>query len=152
MIHSFKQFDLHVSCGGNSLLITQSFLLTGMYQYLPTQSQVLATSAIFLAAKVEEQPRRLHYVGGVLYSFKHPGQPTPDPQSEVSRWWHIHKPVVHGWRECFFLAPQAFTRLIDDITYYEMMLLQTLGEWLCYMEVGLLCHICWGEEGGTVRM
>jgi len=64
----------------------------------------VATAAIFLAAKVEEQPRKLEHVAKVSYACQNRDAPTLDTQNEV------------------------YTRLIEDITYHELLILETLGE------------------------
>jgi cyclin T len=64
---------------------------------------LLATAALFLAAKNEEQPRKLQYVAQASYACAYKDQPMLDIQS------------------------QAYTKLVEDITYYELLLLETLG-------------------------
>lgn len=44
----------------------------------------MSIAALFLAAKVEEQPRRLEVVAKVAYSFLNKDGPPLDAQSEVS--------------------------------------------------------------------
>lgn len=44
----------------------------------------VAPAALFLAAKVEEQPRKLDYVIKVAHACLHPQEPPPDTRSEVS--------------------------------------------------------------------
>ena len=47
----------------------------------------VAPAALFLAAKVEEQPRKLDYVIKVAHACLHPQEPPPDTRSEVSGAW-----------------------------------------------------------------
>lgn len=51
----------------------------------------IAVAALFLAAKVEEQPRKLEHVIKMAYMCLHRDQPPPDSRSEVSYilWTHI---------------------------------------------------------------
>lgn len=49
----------------------------------PPPTQNVATAAIFLAAKVEEQPRKLEYVAKVSHSCQNRDAPMLDTQSEV---------------------------------------------------------------------
>jgi cyclin T len=93
-VHSFKTFHRHVrhqTCQWSSL----TFALPSL--------QLLATAALFLAAKNEEQPRKLQYVAQASYACAYKDQPMLDIQS------------------------QAYTKLVEDITYYELLLLETLG-------------------------
>ena len=46
--------------------------------------KAVSIAALFLAAKVEEQPRRLEVVAKVAYSFLNKDSPPLDTQSEVS--------------------------------------------------------------------
>jgi cyclin T len=64
---------------------------------------LVATSAVFLAAKSEEQPRKLQYVAQASYACVYKDQPILDVQS------------------------QAYAKLVEDITYHELLLLETLG-------------------------
>lgn len=47
-------------------------------------SQVIAPAALFLAAKVEEQPRKLEHVIKVTHACLSPQDPPPDTRSDVS--------------------------------------------------------------------
>lgn len=44
----------------------------------------MAPAALFLAAKVEEQPHKLEHVIKVAHACLHPQEPPPDTRSEVS--------------------------------------------------------------------
>lgn len=46
--------------------------------------QVIAPAALFLAAKVEEQPRKLEHVIKVAHACLNPQEPSPDIRSDVS--------------------------------------------------------------------
>lgn len=46
--------------------------------------QVIAPAALFLAAKVEEQPRKLEHVIKVTHACLNPQDPSPDTRSDVS--------------------------------------------------------------------
>lgn len=46
--------------------------------------QVIAPAALFLAAKVEEQPRKLEHVIKVAHACLNPQDPSPDVRSDVS--------------------------------------------------------------------
>ena len=46
--------------------------------------QVIAPATLFLAAKVEEQPRKLEHVIKVTHACLNPQDPSPDVRSDVS--------------------------------------------------------------------
>lgn len=46
--------------------------------------QVISPAALFLAAKVEEQPRKLEHVIKVAHACLNPQEPSPDIRSDVS--------------------------------------------------------------------
>lgn len=46
--------------------------------------KAVAPAALFLAAKVEEQPRKLEHVIKVTHACLHPLEAAPDTRSEVS--------------------------------------------------------------------
>lgn len=46
--------------------------------------KVIAPAALFLAAKVEEQPRKLEHVIKVAHACLNPQEPSPDTRSDVS--------------------------------------------------------------------
>ena len=74
-VHSFKTFHRHVrhqTCQWSSL----TFALPPL--------QLLATAALFLAAKNEEQPRKLQYVAQASYACAYKDQPMLDIQSQVT--------------------------------------------------------------------
>lgn len=49
-----------------------------------TPPQVISPAALFLAAKVEEQPRKLEHVIKVAHACLNPQDPSPDVRSDVS--------------------------------------------------------------------
>lgn len=63
--------------------------------------QVIAPAALFLAAKVEEQPRKLEHVIKVAHACLNPQEPSPDVRSDVSvgLWFHV---TVNLMFCCFF--------------------------------------------------
>ncbi|XP_021239512.1 cyclin-T1, partial [Numida meleagris] len=63
----------------------------------------VAPAALFLAAKVEEQPRKLDYVIKVAHACLHPQEPPPDTRSE------------------------AYLQQAQDLVILESIILQTLG-------------------------
>ena len=48
--------------------------------------QSVAPAALFLAAKVEEQPKKLEHVIKVAHTCLHPQESLPDTRSEVGGW------------------------------------------------------------------
>lgn len=52
--------------------------------FLSCAVQVIAPAALFLAAKVEEQPRKLEHVIKVTHACLNPQDPSPDTKSDVS--------------------------------------------------------------------
>jgi hypothetical protein len=60
--------------------------------------QNIASAALFLAAKVEEQPQKLEYVARVFYSCMNRDHPSIDPCSEVSGTTQtpLNKPMMIG--------------------------------------------------------
>ena len=120
----------------------------------------MATAAIFLAAKVEEQPRKLEYVAKVSHSCQNRDAPMLDTQSEVGRGCecvgmgvctcvcmrcgcecanlirmllrvllpqHVTSDFHTHTHTHTHTRAQAYTKLIEDITYHELILLETLG-------------------------
>lgn len=51
--------------------------------------QSVAPAALFLAAKVEEQPKKLEHVIKVAHACLHPQESLPDTRSEVGDSLHI---------------------------------------------------------------
>ncbi|XP_049986833.1 cyclin-T1 isoform X5 [Alexandromys fortis] len=63
----------------------------------------MAPAALFLAAKVEEQPKKLEHVIKVAHTFLHPQESLPDTRSE------------------------AYLQQVQDLVILESIILQTLG-------------------------
>lgn len=57
----------------------------------------MAPAALFLAAKVEEQPHKLEHVIKVAHACLHPQEPPPDTRSEVSVGLGEISPDVSSW-------------------------------------------------------
>jgi hypothetical protein len=73
-VHSFKTFHRHVRAPSLPLCVCELW---------PCAPQLVATSAVFLAAKSEEQPRKLQYVAQASYACVYKDQPILDVQSQV---------------------------------------------------------------------
>lgn len=58
--------------------------------------QVIAPAALFLAAKVEEQPRKLEHVIKVAHACLNPQEPPLDSRSDVSI--DVERTIL--WRSC----------------------------------------------------
>ena len=59
--------------------------------------QDISAAALFLAAKVEEQPRKLDHVVRVLYATLHKDDPNLNPKSDVSAIFGSQKSVQTPW-------------------------------------------------------
>ena len=71
------------------------FIPSGVFSLLSTQN--VASAALFLAAKVEEQPQKLEYVARVYYACINRDHPNIDPSSEVSMWpWYSVLSAAHS--------------------------------------------------------
>lgn len=86
MVQSFTRFHRNVS---TMLLVcfTTCFhfaLVDTPLPPAPLVSQVISPAALFLAAKVEEQPRKLEHVIKVAHACLNPQEPSPDVRSDVS--------------------------------------------------------------------
>lgn len=95
--------------------------------------QNIASAALFLAAKVEEQPQKLEYVARVFYSCINRDHPNIDSSSEVSSYPISEiSSIIEDllWcpesEACFLL--QEYKKLIEEITAHELLILETLGE------------------------
>ncbi|XP_019855485.1 PREDICTED: cyclin-T1-like isoform X1 [Amphimedon queenslandica] len=98
------KLNLNVLCMSTAIVYMHRFYMINSFKAF--DRVLLATAALFLAAKVEEHPRKLEHVAKCSYSLVNRDKPDRldlDVQSEV------------------------YTKLIDDITYHELVLLQTLG-------------------------
>lgn len=100
--------------------------LTNGFSSLFRPVKSVAPAALFLAAKVEEQPRKLDYVIKVAHACLHPQEPPPDTRSEVSGGGgilnHSHGDVgilramlcVLGWSEA---APSSPTFTLQEFLF-----------------------------------
>ncbi|XP_075055754.1 cyclin-T1 isoform X2 [Mixophyes fleayi] len=97
---------------GQRLNVSQLTINTAivyMHRFYMVQSftrfhrNTLAPAALFLAAKVEEQPRKLEYVIKVAHACLNPQEPPPDTRSE------------------------AYLQQAQDLVILESIILQTLG-------------------------
>lgn len=93
MVQSFTRFHRNVSIplfvslahrffynvSGGTVFLNETLILF----YFP---QVISPAALFLAAKVEEQPRKLEHVIKVAHACLNPQDPSPDVRSDVSSW------------------------------------------------------------------
>lgn len=83
--------------------------------------QVIAPAALFLAAKVEEQPRKLEHVIKVAHACLNPQEPSPDVRSDVSV----------GLRLLLFLRDRSdfistTTRLVGNVSAVELVIIDTV--------------------------
>ena len=62
----------------------QMFDCTLSFPTVSLGHQVIAPATLFLAAKVEEQPRKLEHVIKVTHACLNPQDPSPDVRSDVS--------------------------------------------------------------------
>uniref|UniRef100_A0A493TXF8 Uncharacterized protein n=1 Tax=Anas platyrhynchos platyrhynchos TaxID=8840 RepID=A0A493TXF8_ANAPP len=94
-------------------------------------------TALFLAAKVEEQPHKLEHVIKVAHACLHPQEPPPDTRSE------------------------AYLQQAQDLVILESIILQTLGKFFkagglphesqsqeCSTQLGGDVHRSWGLRSG----
>ncbi len=68
-----------------------------MHLFLIRPQQVISPAALFLAAKVEEQPRKLEHVIKVAHACLNPQDPSPDVRSDVSVGLYSKSPAVLLW-------------------------------------------------------
>uniref|UniRef100_A0A8C9VEC8 Cyclin T1 n=1 Tax=Scleropages formosus TaxID=113540 RepID=A0A8C9VEC8_SCLFO len=73
------------------------------FNFLSSFSQVIAPATLFLAAKVEEQPRKLEHVIKVAHACLNPQDPSPDTRSD------------------------AYLQQAQDLVILESIILQTLA-------------------------
>lgn len=67
--------------------------------------QVIAPAALFLAAKVEEQPRKLEHVIKVTHACLNPQDPCPDTRSDVSIYLDVVIMDICGMCACLSDLP-----------------------------------------------
>lgn len=80
MVQSFTRFHRNVSRPPTPSHQPALQLLTSCVRL----RQVISPAALFLAAKVEEQPRKLEHVIKVAHACLNPQEPSPDIRSDVS--------------------------------------------------------------------
>ena len=100
----FLGIDIHPSEWLNSVICEHPLLTIFYCNYVTTQmllhyfccfsfclspQQNIAAAFLFLACKVEEQPRKLEHVVTVAYGCLHRGEPMIDPSSEVNNVFYI---------------------------------------------------------------
>lgn len=88
MIHSFTKFHRNVSIAPPPALIQTPCLLAASgrkgFILLSSTFQIISQTTLFLAAKVEEQPRKLEHVIKIAHTCISPQDPAVDPKSNVS--------------------------------------------------------------------
>ncbi|KAL5510439.1 hypothetical protein EMCRGX_G005981 [Ephydatia muelleri] len=103
MIHDMGQrLQVNQLCINTAIVYMHRFYM--MHSFKAIHRQNIATAALFLAAKVEEQPRKLEYVAKISYSTLNKDVP---PLGDATS--------------------EQYTKLVEEITYHELLLLQTLG-------------------------
>lgn len=70
--------------------------------FLSTLEQIISQTTLFLAAKVEEQPRKLEHVIKIAHAFINPQEPVLDTKSSVSKPIDFHRgsdfnPILTTW-------------------------------------------------------
>lgn len=98
MFHSFPAFSRFVSIDTVILLFREHVF------YDLNSLQVIAPTALFLAAKVEEQPRKLEHVIRVCHLCLYPEKPPLDVHSE------------------------SYLKQAQQLVEHELVMLQTLGK------------------------
>lgn len=99
----------------------------------------ISAAALFLAAKVEEQPRKLEYVIRAVHICRNPRDTSFDIHSERYRISNLHKSCLLLLIEFMYLWIFVFTYIkrnmcifrylsqAQDLVFNENVLLQTLG-------------------------
>lgn len=82
MVQSFTRFHRNVSHIPPK--ICRWAWCSGLELTFVCLHQVISPAALFLAAKVEEQPRKLEHVIKVAHACLNPQEPSPDIRSDVS--------------------------------------------------------------------
>lgn len=92
MIHSFTKFHRNVSTAAPNIQ-TPCLLAAAAAERVSSSSsppppclpsQIISQTTLFLAAKVEEQPRKLEHVIKIAHTCISPQDPAVDPKSNVS--------------------------------------------------------------------
>ena len=95
------RLNLNPLCVSTAIVYMHRFYMINSFKAF--DRAIIATAALFLAAKVEEHPRKLDLVAKCSYTQLHKESPPLETQSE------------------------AYNKMIDDITYHELVILETLG-------------------------
>lgn len=85
MIHSFTKFHRNVSI---TALLAHANDATRCKNQLVFPLQIISQTTLFLAAKVEEQPRKLEHVVKIAHACINPQEPALDTKSNVSTGWN----------------------------------------------------------------
>lgn len=85
MIHSFTKFHRNVS---TNTLLAHAADATRCKNQLVFPLQIISQTTLFLAAKVEEQPRKLEHVVKIAHACINPQEPALDTKSNVSTGWN----------------------------------------------------------------
>lgn len=85
MIHSFTKFHRNVSI---TTLLAHAADATRCKNQLVFPLQIISQTTLFLAAKVEEQPRKLEHVVKIAHACINPQEPALDTKSNVSTGWN----------------------------------------------------------------
>ncbi|XP_064397891.1 cyclin-T1-like isoform X2 [Halichondria panicea] len=88
-------------CIATAVVYMHRFFIVHSFKSFPRFT--VATAALFLAAKVEEQPRKLEHVARVSHACQNRDSKPPDSHSDVCK------------------------KLMEEISCHELLLLQTLG-------------------------
>lgn len=84
MVQSFTRFHRNVSPPPHPLPAPPHQPALQLLTSCVRLRQVISPAALFLAAKVEEQPRKLEHVIKVAHACLNPQEPSPDTRSDVS--------------------------------------------------------------------
>ncbi|XP_063985967.1 cyclin-T2 isoform X2 [Diachasmimorpha longicaudata] len=118
---------------GQRLVVTQLCINTAivyMHRFYVFHSlaqfhrNAIAAASLFLAAKVEEQPRKLEHVIKVAHMCLHKDQNTPDTKSDVRSMQCFEEAELCLIKKKLF---QHYLEQAQDLVFNENVLLQTLG-------------------------
>lgn len=86
MVQSFTRFhrNVRILCLADFMQLLVDTSIIPLTRCLGFSCQVISPAALFLAAKVEEQPRKLEHVIKVAHACLNPQEPSPDVRSDVS--------------------------------------------------------------------
>lgn len=121
-----------------SLLPAFSWTLTSL-RVIPVL-QVISPAALFLAAKVEEQPRKLEHVIKVAHACLNPQDPSPDIRSDVSTGCPCRQSVPPQNRVCEDIwcisTPKAFFPLYCNFRTIAQLFSHVLNTDLWFLPTG----------------